>query len=256
MLRPTLLVLFAPALLFAQGDNPFDRPPAGVDRALRARITGFYQLHVKGDFRHAEAFVAEDTRDFYYSHNKPQYLSFEIGRIDYSENFTHAKATVIVEQYVMMPGFTDKPIKVPIPSTWKVVDGEWYWFVDPESVRDSPFGKMTAGKTQGPGSAPALPPIPTSADFLFTQVKLDKQSVTLTDGEPEQVTIVNGAPGMMNISLSAMLPGVEGKLDRTSLKAGEKAVLTLRAGSHAKPGVINIVVELTNQFLPIQVNVK
>src|SRR5450432_1431595 len=81
MLRPTLLVLFATALLFAQGDNPFNRPPAGVDQALRARITEFYQLHVKGDFRHAEAFVAEDTREFYYSHNKPQYLSFEIGRI-------------------------------------------------------------------------------------------------------------------------------------------------------------------------------
>ncbi len=253
MLRPTLPALFASTLLFAQADNPFNRPPAEVDQALRARITEFYQLHVKGDFRHAEAFVAEDTKDFYYSHNKPQYLGFEIGSINYADNFMQAKATVIVEQYVMMPGFNDKPIKAPIPSTWKVVDGKWYWFVDAESLRDSPFGKMTAGKT--PGTA-ALPPIPTSADFLFTQVKLDKQAVTLTEGEPGQVTVMNGAPGVMVISLSAMLPGVEGKLDRTTLKAGEKAVLTLRAGSKAKPGVINIVVEQTNQFLPIQVNVK
>ncbi len=60
----------------------------------------------------------------------------------------------------------------------------------------------------------------------------------------------------MNISLSATLPGVEGKLDHSSLKAGEKAVLTLRAGSNAKAGVIHIVVEQTNQLLPIQVNVK
>jgi hypothetical protein len=256
MLRPTLLALCATTLLLAQADNPFDRPPAEVDQALRARITEFYQLHVKGDFRHAEAFVAEDTKDFYYSHNKPQYLGFEIGRIDYSENYTRAKATVIVEQYVMMPGFNDKPIKAPIPSTWKVVDGKWYWYVDPESLRDSPFGKMTAGKTPGSASAPALPPIPSSADFLFTQVKLDKQMVTLTQGQPEEVTVMNGAPGVMNISLSAMLPGVEGRLDHTTLKAGEKAVLTLRAGSKAKPGVLNIMVEQTNQLLPIQVNVK
>jgi hypothetical protein len=256
MLQPTLLALFAATLLFAQADNPFDRPPADVDQALRARITEFYQLHVKGDFRHAEALVAEDSQDFYYSRNKTQYLSFEIGHIDYSENFTRAKATIIAEQYVMMPGFSDKPLKIPTPSTWKVVDGKWYWYIDPESFRDSPFGKMTAGKAGGAPSAPALPSMPSSPDFLFTQVKLDKQSVTLKDGEPEQVTIMNGAPGVMSISLSGMLPGVEGKLDRTSLKAGEKAVLTLRAGSKAKPGVINVVVELTNQLLPIQVNVK
>jgi hypothetical protein len=256
MLQPTLLALFAATLLFAQADNPFDRPPAGVDEALRARITGFYQLHVKGDFRHAEAFVAEDTKDFYYSRNKTQYLSFEIGRIDYSENYTRAKAMIIAEQYVMLPGFSDKPIKVPTLSTWKLVDDMWYWYFDPESVRDSPFGKRAAGKVEGTSSTAAPPSIPTSPDFLFTQVKLDKQAVTLKDGEPEQVTIVNGAPGVMNISLSGMLPGVESKLDRTSLKGGEKAVLTLRAGSKAKPGVINVVVELTNQLLPIQVNVK
>src|SRR5947209_2362825 len=119
MLRPTVLALAAAAVLLAQGDNPFNRPPAAVDEALRARITEFYQLHVKGDFRHAEALVAEDTKDFFYTHNKPKYLSFEISRIDYSENFTRAKVTVLCEQYVMMPGFADKPLKVPTPSTWK-----------------------------------------------------------------------------------------------------------------------------------------
>src|SRR5712691_2050487 len=88
MLRATLLTLSAASWLLAQADNPFNRPPAGVDEALRARITAFYQLHVKGDFRHAEAYVAEDTKDFFYTNNKPQYLSFEIGRIDSSKNFT------------------------------------------------------------------------------------------------------------------------------------------------------------------------
>src|SRR5215472_12205106 len=122
MLRTCLLALFA-ACLFGQGDDPFNRPPADVDQALRARIQEFYQLHVKGDFRHAEELVAEDTKDFYYSHNKPKYLSAEISRIEYSDRFTKAKATVLCEQYVMLPGFTDKPIKVPTPSTWKLIDG-------------------------------------------------------------------------------------------------------------------------------------
>jgi len=255
MLRATLLAFFA-ASLFAQADDPFNRPPTDVDQALRARIGEFYQLHVKGDFRHAEALVAEDTKEFYYSHNKPQYLSAEISRIQYSDNFTKAKATILCEQYIMMPGFSDKPMKVPTPSTWKIVDGKWYWYVDPESLRNSPFGQMTAGQGPARGGVPALPAIPSNANFLFTQVQLDKKSVTLKDGESATVTIANGAPGVMNISLSAMPPGVEGKLEHTSLKAGEKAVLTLRAGSNAKPGIINVVVEQTGQLLPIQVNVK
>jgi hypothetical protein len=254
MLRTTLFVFFA-AGLFAQSDDPFNRPPAAVDQALRARIEEFYQLHVKGDFRRAEALVAEDTKEFYYSHNKPRYLSAEISRIEYSDNFTKAKATILCEQYIMMPGFSDKPVKVPSPSTWKVVDGKWYWYVDPDSLRDSPFGRMTAGPGTATGIVPALPPIPSNADFLFTQVQLDKKSVTLKAGESETVTIANGAPGMMNISLSAKLPGVEGTLDQTSLKAGEKATLTLRAGPDAKPGILNVVVEQTGQRLPIQVNV-
>jgi hypothetical protein len=255
MLRISLLALFT-ASLFAQADDPFNRPPAGVDQALRARIQEFYQLHVKGDFRHAEALVAEDTKEFYYSHNKPQYLSAEISRIDYSDNFTKAKATILCEQYIMMPGFSDKPLKVPTPSPWKIVDGKWYWYVDPDSLRDSPFGRMTAGQGPAKGGAPGLPAIPSNPDFLFTQVQLDKKSVTLNAGESETVTIANGAPGVMNISLSAMLPGIEGKLDRTSLKSGEKATLTLRAGDDAKPGIINVVVAPTGQLLPIQVNVK
>jgi hypothetical protein len=255
MLRTTLLALFA-ARLFAQADDPFNRPPADVDEALRARVHEFYQFHVKGDFRHAEALVAEDTKDFYYTHNKPQYLSAEISRIQYSDKFTKAKVTVLCEQFVMMPGFADKPLKVPTPSTWKLVDGKWYWYVDADALRDSPFGKMTPGQTPAKGGAPALPAIPDNADFLFTQVQLDKKSVTLLPGETETVTIANGAPGVMNLSLSAMLPGVEGKLDHPSLKPGEKATLTLRTVGNAKPGVINVVVEQTGQFLPIQVNVK
>jgi hypothetical protein len=111
-------------------------------------------------------------------------------------------------------------------------------------------------RRSGKGGDRALPPIPSNADFLFTQLQLDKKAVTLKSGESETVTIANGAPGVIDISLSAMLPGVEGKLDHTSLKAGEKATLTLRAGSNAKPGIINVVVGQTGQYLPIQVNVK
>src|SRR5664280_2888317 len=119
MLRFILLAIFATGSFAQNPGDAFNKPPADVDQVLRARITEFYDLHVKGEFRKAEAWVAEDTKDIYYTSNKTKYLSFEIGRIDYSDNFTRAKATVLCEQNIMLPGFLGKPMKVQIPSTWK-----------------------------------------------------------------------------------------------------------------------------------------
>lgn len=255
------LALFA-AVSAAQTDNPFNRPPAEVDQALRARAMEFFENHVKGEFRKAESLVAEDTKEFFYTHNKPRYIGVEISRIEYSDNFTRAKVVMICEQYVMMPGFSDKPMKVPTPSTWKVENGKWYWYVDPDVLLQTPFGKMTPGPVLAPGSNPSVPALPglgsapATADFLFTQVKANKQSVSLKAGESDQVTFINGAPGTVTLSLQGKLAGIEATFDRTSFQAGEKAVLTLKAGSDAKPGVLKVQVEQTTQLIPIQVAVK
>ena len=256
MLRFTLLAVFAVGSFAQNAGDAFNKPPADVDEALRARITEFFDLHVKGEFRKAEALVAEDTQDLYYSSSKTKYVSFEIGRIDYSENFTRAKATVLCEQFIMLPGFLGKPMKIPMPSTWKLVDGTWYWYVDPESLRMTPFGKMNPGTARE--SAPkTIPAIPTTVpDYIYEQVKADKASVSLKVGESEQVTVTNSAPGTMNISVTGSLPGVEVKLDRTVLNTGEKAVLTFQASNEAQSGVLSIQVEQTNQVIPIQVAIK
>src|SRR5262245_19462395 len=103
MFRLILFVILAAALLAQAPADLFNKPPVEVDAALRARIDEFYGYHVIQQFRLAEALVAEDTKDFFYSHNKPLYLSFQISRIEYSKDFTKAKATVIGEQFVMMP---------------------------------------------------------------------------------------------------------------------------------------------------------
>src|ERR1019366_1029022 len=213
MLRFTLLAIFAVGSFAQNADDAFNKPPADVDEALRARIA-------------------------------------------YSENFTRAKATVLCEQFIMLPGFLGKPMKIPMPSTWKLVDGTWYWYVDPESLRMTPFGKMNPGTARE--SAPkTIPAIPTTVpDYIYQQVKADKASVSLKVGESEQVTVTNSAPGTMNISVTGSLPGVEVKLDRTVLNTGEKAVLTFQASNEAQSGVLSIQVEQTNQVIPIQVAIK
>ncbi|MGA2271773.1 MAG: hypothetical protein ABSH44_25200 [Bryobacteraceae bacterium] len=253
-----LLAIFATGSFAQNAGDLFNQPPADVEKALRARVSAFFEFHVKGEFRKAEALVADDTKDFFYSRNKTQYLTYEIGRIVYSDNFTRAKATVLCEQYVMLPGFMGRPVKVPIPSDWKLVDGQWYWYVDQEALRITPFGKMTPGPMPAGRSAPAaIPEIPTTVpDSIYHQVTVDKESVSLKAGESEQVTITNSAPGIVNISLVGSVPGVEVKLDRTALNAGGKAMLALRAGNGAKPGTLSIQVEQTNQIIPIQVAIR
>src|ERR1044072_8874593 len=99
MLRLALAAALASAA-FARTAPDAPKAPAGVDEALRARITEFYQFHVTGEYRKAEKMVAEDSQDIYYEHNKPKYLSFEIKTIAYAENFTKAKVSVTCEQYV------------------------------------------------------------------------------------------------------------------------------------------------------------
>lgn len=257
MHRLALFALFA-VFAFAQPNAPFKpKPPAEVDAALRARVQEFFDLHVQGQFRKAEELVAEDTKDFFYKGNKPRYVACEFTTIDYSDNFTKATAVMVCEQYIMMPGFANTPMKVPTPSTWKLENGKWCWYVDQDALRNTPWGRMTPGAFPAKGAAPppSLASIPTSADFVFKQIQMDKSDVVLKAGEPSQVIITNGAPGVMSVSLPATLPGVEAKLDKSALLAGGKAVLTLRAAKGAKSGVLNIQVEPTRQLLPIQITV-
>jgi hypothetical protein len=259
MFRSTSLLMLAAAAYAQSPADLFNRPPADVDQALRARISEFYQDQVDGKFRQAEALVADDTKDLYYNASKTKYLSFEIRRIDYSEGFTRAKAVVLLEQYVMIPQFANKLFKVPTPSTWKLINGQWYWWVDPETLRDSPWGKMTPGPNSAPGAPGALPAIPNAKDIekrMAAQVKADRAAVTLKGTEAQEVTITNSAPGQVTISLLGTLPGVEAKLDRATIGQGEKAILTLRIAGAAKAGVLSVHVEQSGQVIPIQVSIE
>ena len=91
--------------------------------------------------------------------------------------------------------------------------------------------------------------------FIFSQLKADKEVVDLKAGGSEQVTLTNTAAGPMSIALRGTVVGIDVKLDRMDLKAGEKATLTLRAKDGAESGTLSIQVEQTNQIIPIRVNI-
>jgi hypothetical protein len=257
MFRLTTLTLIAAAACAQNPADLFNRAPADIDQALRARISEFYQYHVTGEYRKAEALVAEDTKDFFYDHNKPRYLSFQIGNIEYSGGYTRAKALVVVKMSVMLPGFNGKVMDIPSASYWKLIDGKWYWYVD-ESMRNaSPFGQMKPGpNTATAGDAPALPAIPGSTEQLHAMVRPDKSDLTLKPGASEQVSISNSMPGPVDLEVTGKPAGVEVSFDRAQVKTGEKAVMTVHAAQDAKDGTVAVRVQQTGQLLKFPVSVK
>lgn len=258
MLRITLLAALAATCFAQNAEELFNKPPEDVDKALRARVTEFYGYHITQEYRKAEALVAEDTKDYFYTNGKPHYLKCEIRQIKYTNEFKQATVTMMCSLFMLMPGFTDRPVNMPFASTWKIEDGKWVWFMSDDSRRASPMGKMTPGPFPKDGAeAPGgIPPIPTSPDFLYGLVKVDKADVELKRGESAQITITNNAPGPMNVQLADKLRGVEAKLDSTALKAKEKTVLTLKAGDAAVSGTVQVFVTPIQQMIPIHVTVK
>jgi len=157
MLRSALVLICVSACV-AQTPKPAPKPPAEVDKALRERIEQFFQYHVTGEFRKAEALVAEDTKDVYYNRNKPRYIKYVgIDHINYEEGFTKAYAVVMVMSPEMMEGWSGGPPTLPIPSTWKIENGKWCWYLDPDTFSRTPFGNIPMSAMQAAAQAGGTP---------------------------------------------------------------------------------------------------
>jgi hypothetical protein len=100
-----------------------EKAPAEIDDALRSRIFELYTLFKAQQYRKAESFIAEDTKDYYYAGNKPEIKSFELLTIEYSDNFTRARAMSKVTEPVIVSGFPPAEITVTMPTLWRIEDG-------------------------------------------------------------------------------------------------------------------------------------
>ena len=286
MLRiPALILLvFGAALAQTPAATPKDPPPPEVDKALRERVQQFFDLQVQGQFRKAEQYVAEDLKDYYYNLGKPKYENAKLLGIEYSEHFTRATATIAVERYINAPPFPpDVLMKGNIQSTWRIEDGKWMWYEDPNAGVRTPFGMMQGG-VRPPGAAPGapgalpMPPggmpggipgmgmpgtgipgaasgggivIPETIDF----VKADKTSVAVKPGQPGEVTLSNTAIGPMKVAVTAKPEGITAKPESFELSPNGKTTVTVTAGDAAKGGVIQFRIEPTSQTISVQVDV-
>jgi hypothetical protein len=212
----------------------FNRPPAGVDEALRERIRQFYELEQQGRFRQAEALVCEESRDRYYDMEKRRWTSVELIDIVYENNFTRARAGMALG--TQMNTFSGPiPVKAPLTSLWRLEQNTWCRYI-PEPSRDgivTPFGTMRPAPADGAPSAAtpfqSAPRMPASAEELQAMVKLSRSTVALpVSGGAEEVEIHNAMPGQVEIRLvTPAVAGLEASLSSAVIKAGDKAILKL-----------------------------
>lgn len=238
-----VLLLSLPLLLSAQ------EPPPEVDQELRARVDAFYQNFLEKSFtpRKGEPFVAEDTKDYYYNAGKETYISYRLGAITYSNNFTKAVVVVIGKQERHMAG-QSMITEFPQETRWKIENGKWVWYHHDEDYCLTPM----CGKTPPPATAEERAAVVKPKDTSPSAVRaagvtvlqqqpmgVDKATVTLTAGQPgsAQVVFTNGADGEIAIGVDGpAVRGLKRSLDRTTIPGHGKAVLTLEFDPSDKSG--------------------
>jgi hypothetical protein len=234
-----------------------EKPPAEVDAALRARMNAFFTLEKNHDFRHAEALISDDTKDYFYNGAKPEIRSFEVFDIHYKDNFTKAETITKCVQMVVLAGFPPGEMTLKVPTLWRFENGDWYLYEDPSKMGGGdPDGVQAklhkAMEAAASGSLTDL----AAANAEFPKMQVDRREVELVPGEPQQVTITNVSIGRMELKLPYPPKGVEIKLDRRFLEKDEKAVITLQAGDDATGGSYKVGVLPTGEIIDIQVKVK
>lgn len=264
MMKPLFVLLpgIIVSALFGQLQSDLlEKAPPHVDKALRERISIFYQAHVDAKFRLADTVVHEDSKDAFFVAQKDQHKGFEIIKINYSDHFTRARAVVAVDTDFVMPGFGKQLVKIPLTTLWKYADGDWWWCVRPKQEGlETPFGIMKPGPDPEKAAVyDRLANMP-SAGAIRGQVQVSKTEVRLSSYEPatDEVIITNGMPGPITLSFTTgSFLGYEAKLDRTELNSGEKAKILFRCDpvdKSAKPTVqAKLRIFPTNRVIPIRI---
>jgi hypothetical protein len=125
--------------------NPFVSVPPEVDAALRDRVSKFYQCYLDSQFRKSEQFVAEDSKDAYYSLRKEPIFGFKILDLTFAEDLTTAKVTVLKDVDYHLQGRILR-VSMPDPTEWRLENGQWVYYLVPRKPGDTymtPFGPET-----------------------------------------------------------------------------------------------------------------
>jgi hypothetical protein len=247
------------------------KAPPEVDAALRARVNQFYELEIAGKFNQALPLVAEDTKDLFVGSSKPTYQSFEIQNIQYSDDFSKAQVMALVTRLLPIEGFMGHPLPTKMTSRWKLENGQWCYYVDPQKdLPATPFGHLAPPGMAAPpgmglpaGGAPGAirqPPMPQNLANARSLIA-DKSGVQLSSSGPSsaQVTISNPSPWPVGLTFSnPKVAGVTVKLSASTIQPGGKAILSIESSGDTQtpktPITIMVTVPQAYQTIPIKVS--
>jgi len=217
------------------------KAPPEVEEALRTRVNNYYEDCIAGKYREAENLLAEESRDYFYNHNKPKYRGFEVQSIQWSQDFQQAKVFVLLT--VDMPlGSVTIPGHPTMEGDWKLVDGQWYLhLITPQEKFVTPFGTVIKLDPEpAPGSPEADKAVASrfspasirarAADILHG-VKPDHDTVVFDSAKPGEaiVHVSNGTPSIAGLELvDPHMTGLSVAIDKTRLSPTEQATLTVR----------------------------
>lgn len=253
-----LLCLNLPAQTLASRLN---KPPAGVEEALRDRIMRFFALQSEGKFRQGESFVCEDSKDAYYDSYKNRWTSVAIISFTWEDSFQTGKVLVSLGTELKTLAGTI-PANYPLTTIWKVQNGNWCYYVPPVETTQapSPFGTMKPGPTSPDGDlAMNRRVLPTVSDFAG-RIRVSKSSLNVLayEDSTDSLDIQNGLGGIIKLRIYAPeMPGLKWTLSTAELKQNEKAALTVVYKpvdrSNKTPFNLNIEVEPSGGMMTIPV---
>ncbi len=263
MSRNLLLGLIS-VCLFGQG-NPdlFTKAPPAVEDALRARVTAFFEAQQAGKFRQADQYVAEDSKDAYYAAEKPNCKAWKLERFVWEQEFTKARAFITCDTSLMTITGPLK-VKMPLTSHWRVVDGQWYWYLPPQpAVRQTPFGEFRPGpEPKGPAPAGLPARLPTLEEIL-SQLQLSRNQVRFERGRQgrEEILFTNGSPGPVKLAIDTEpAAGVKATIEKQDLNGGEstKIIFTYTPGPVRLPDEITVALRVDpfTQSMPIKLSFR
>ena len=212
-----------------------------VDKELRSRAEEFFRFQQEKKFRQAESIVADESKDDYYSAYKPALEGFKISKIEYLESGTKAHLFILAKARVSIMGSSAPQIfEVPSMSTWKLENGKWFWYMDKELLRSTPFGQAKAQTSNTNPSdlykeqsrtAPSLEDIQNS-------IRAEPSSISLVPGGASvSVVISNSLPGDARVAIakrSTPIAGLQFSSEEVTVKSNGKTELRFSAVSGSK----------------------
>ena len=126
------------------------------------------------------------------------------------------------------------PVKRPVASDWKLVDGQWYWCYVKPDVRRTPFSPTgfapitNEPPASSPGKLPSQDQVNAIAAGILQRVKVDKTTIKLRSDQSskDELHIRNDMPGAITFAVGQVdLPGLKITPAKTELQANEETTV-------------------------------